>query len=287
VRSHLAPAFLGALLLAGCPASKGDDADSAKNSIEIKGSDTMVHLVTNWAENYMKAHPGSEVSVTGGGSGTGIAAMINGTTDLCMASRQMKPKEIELAGKQGAAPVRTVVARDGIALVVNPKNPISELTTDQLRQIFNGSLKSWKEVGGPDQPIQVLSRESSSGTYAFFNEHVMKKDDYSTAARLMPSTAAIIESCSQDQWSIGYVGLGYTKGADVKILAVKAGPDAPAVVPSLKTVADESYVIARPLQIYTRGAPAGLGKSFVDYCLSPEGQKVVVDTGYIPLQASN
>lgn len=276
---------LVALAMAGCPGSQGGGQRSAaeETSLTIKGSDTMVHLVTAWAEAYMKDHPDAQISVTGGGSGTGIAGMINGTTEVCMASRTMKQKEKDLAGKQGITPVEHVVARDGLAVVIHTDNALDALTLDQLRQVFNGTLENWSQVGGADAPIKVLSRESSSGTYVFFNEHVLKKDDYSAKARLMPSTAAIIQATAQDAGSIGYVGLGYVNDT-VKVVKVKTDGDAPAVAPSLGTVLDGSYPISRPLHLYTQGEPTGLAKAFVDFCFSEAGQKIVTESGYIPVK---
>jgi len=253
--------------------------------ITIKGSDTMVHLVSSWAEMFMKGNEGIDVSVTGGGSGTGIAALINGTTDICAASRKMKEKEIKLAEKQKITPVEHVVARDGIAVVVNPENPVKELTLDQLMKIFTGAYTNWSQVGGPDENILVLSRESSSGTYVFFQEHVLQKNDYTQKARLMPATSAIIQSVSEDKWSIGYVGLGYAlEVADkVKVIGVKADAESPAVMPSEETVKSGDYSISRPLQLYTVGEPAGKVKQFIDFCLSKEGQKIVTETGYVSI----
>jgi phosphate transport system substrate-binding protein len=280
-----AAAILAALTLGGCGRSQDSDRTSADaGSLTIKGSDTMVHLGTAWAEAYMAAHPEAEISVTGGGSGTGVAAMINGTTDLCMSSRDVKPQEKEQARSRGIEFREFVVARDGIAVVVHPQNQVNELTMDQLRQIFNGTLENWKQVGGPDQGIQALSRESNSGTYVFFNEHVLMKDDFGRAIRLMPSSAAIVQSVSQDPWSIGYVGLGYAGGGETKLVGVMAEAGQPAVLPSLETVQGGNYSIARALYLYTNGEPEGLAKAFVDFVLAEEGQRIVQETGYIPLR---
>ncbi len=261
----------------------GEKAEKESHSIMIKGSDTMVHLVSSWAEAYMNKWANTEISVTGGGSGTGIAALINGTTDICAASRKMKPKEIELAEEKGAIPMEHTVAMDGIALVANPENPISALSIEQLGKIYTGAYTNWSQVGGPDEPIGVLSRESSSGTYVFFQEHVLKKKDYTPSARLMPATSAIIQSVSTDAWSIGYVGLGYATAAGdkVKVLAIYETDPALAVMPSVETVLDGSYSIARGLYLYTKGEPEGMIKKFIDFCLSPEGQEIVKETGYV------
>lgn len=251
--------------------------------LTIKGSDTMVHLVSSWAEAFMAGHDGAEVSVTGGGSGTGIAALINGITDVCAASRTMKAKEVKLAEQKGFEPMEHVVARDGIAVAVNPQNPVSTLTIEQIGKIYTGAYTNWSQVGGLDKRIIVLSRESSSGTYVFFQEHVLKKKDYTTAARLMPATSAIIQSVGTDEWAIGYIGLGYAieAGTKVKMLAVKETDDAPAVMPSEKSVASGEYSISRPLLLYTRGEPTGMVKAFLDFCLSADGQKIVRETGYV------
>jgi phosphate transport system substrate-binding protein len=254
--------------------------------ISIKGSDTMVQLVSSLAEAFMNKFPEADISVTGGGSGTGIAALLNGTTDICSASRDMKEKEIADARAKGIEPTPNVVARDGIAVIVNPANPISELTQEQIAKIYTGAYTRWNQLGGPDQKIIVLSRESSSGTYVFFQEHVLKMKDYTVEARLMPATSAIVQSVGADKWAIGYVGLGYAAEAKgkVKILAVKADEKSPAVVPSEETVISGTYSIARPLYLYTKGVPTGSAKAFVDFCLSPDGQKIAVETGYVPVK---
>ena len=272
-------------IIVGC-GGKEKAGEPVVKYITIKGSDTMVHLASAWAEAYMKSHPNADLSVTGGGSGTGIAALLNGTTDICIASRGIKAKEEKLAVEKGLSPNEIVTSRDGIAVVVNPENPISELTLEQIGKIYTGAYTNWKELGGPDQEIVILSRESSSGTYVFFQEHVMKKKDYSPNAMLMPSTSAIIQSVVQDKWAIGYVGLGYGVQAaeQVKMLAVKTDEAAPAVTPSVATVQDATYGIARPLFFYTNGAAQGEIKNFVDFVLSPAGQAIVLETGYVPVK---
>ena len=249
----------------------------------VKGSDTMVHLVSTWAEEFMKQNEQIQVSVTGGGSGTGIAALINGTADICASSRDMKQEEFEQARQRGVEPKEIAVARDGIAVVVNPSNQINELTLEQIEKIYTGQYTNWNQVGGPDANMVVLSRESSSGTYVFFQEHVLKKKDYAATVRLMPATSAIIQSVGVDAMAIGYVGLGYAAeaGDKVKMLSVKADESAPAVKPSEAAVKSGEYSISRPLFLYTNGAPGEHIKQFVDFCLSPDGQKIVRETGYI------
>jgi phosphate transport system substrate-binding protein len=272
-------------MITGC-SRREDSAGSEQRFITIKGSDTMVHLASNWAETFMKQNPDIEVSVTGGGSGTGIAALLNGTTDICAASRKIKNKELQLALEKNIHPHEIVVAKDGIAVVVHPDNPVNELTLEQLSKIFTDKSYRWSNVGGPDEPIVVLSRESSSGTYVFFQEMVLKKQDYMQDAKLMPATSAIIQSVSADKWAIGYVGLGYalTAKGEVKIIAVKTDDNSPAVLPSDETVKTGQYPIARPLFLYLNGEPQGTVKKFIDFCLSPAGQKVVTDTGYVSIQ---
>ncbi len=271
-----------ALMFVGCGKKEGG---KTATYLTIKGSDTMVHLASNWAEDYMNRHPDVNISVTGGGSGTGIAALINGTTDICIASRTIKSKEVDLAKKNGIEAMAHVVARDGIAVVVNPANPIDELTIDQIGRIYRGSYQEWDAVNGPKESIVVLSRESSSGTYVFFQKRVLNKQDYSKDAMLMPSTSAIIQTVSQDKWSIGYVGLGYAfEAADqIKMLAIRDKADSEPVTPAVATVKTGAYPIARPLHFYTKGTPEGVTKDFIAYCMSEAGQKIVLETGYVPI----
>ncbi|NIA15806.1 MAG: phosphate ABC transporter substrate-binding protein PstS family protein, partial [Nitrospiraceae bacterium] len=248
----------------------------------------MLHLVSNWAEDFMRGNPANDISVTGGGSGTGIAALLNGTADICMASRKMKDKERELASKQGDELQEFTVARDGIAIIVNPKNPVNELTLDQLGEIYTGGTTNWSAFGGPDALISLLSRDSSSGTYVFFQEHVLDKRDYAATARLIPATSGIVQAVSTDEWSIGYVGLGYAAKAasKVKIIAVKQDADSRAVLPSEATVQSGDYVISRPLLIYTKGSSKPSINAFLDFCTSPEGQAIVKSTGYVPIEST-
>jgi phosphate transport system substrate-binding protein len=257
-----------------------------KKSITIKGSDTMVHLVSNWAEAFMNQKPNVEVAVTGGGSGTGIAALINGTTEICASSRDMKEKEKQQAREKGVEVREVVVARDGIAVVVNPKNPVKELDMQQIAQIYTGTYTRWNQIGGSDDGILVFSRESSSGTYVFFQEHVLKNKDYTQKAKLMPATSAIIESVSTDEDAIGYVGLGYAlaAGSKVKIIGVKADANSPAVMPSDETVTSGQYSISRPLYLYVNAKPTADVKAFVDFCLSDAGQAIVREAGYVAIK---
>ncbi len=274
-----------ATVMSGC--SKSDDDSAAeKTFITVKGSDTMVHLVSTWAEVFMKENPGLEVSVTGGGSGTGIAALLNGTTDICAASRKIKDKETKLASQKGIDAKEIVVARDGIAVIVNPSNPVAELTIEQIGKIFTGATPRWDQVGGQAESIEILSRESSSGTYVFFQEKVLNKKDYAQKAKLMPATSAIVQSVTSNKNAIGYVGLGYAIAAKgkIKVLAVKADDSSAAVIPSEQTVKSGEYEIARPLHLYTKGQPTGVVKKFIDFCLSSQGQEIVTQTGYVTVQ---
>lgn len=276
------PLVLG---FAGC--SRDNQAGSTTGRyLTIKGSDTMVHLASNWAEAFMKHEGAPGVSVTGGGSGTGIAALLNGTTDICIASRNIKPKELDLAAQKGINPVEITVARDGIAVIVHPDNPVSELTVEQIGKIYTGAYTNWRQVGGPDANVIVLSRESSSGTYVFFQSRVLSKKDYTASARLMPATSAIVQSVSQDRWAIGYVGLGYATeaGERVRMLRVKDSTGSPAVLPAVATVKSDEYPIARVLYMYTNGVPTGKVKEMIDFALSLEGQRIVIETGYVPVK---
>lgn len=274
---------LGVFAIGGC--SKKDKQNTEnKKSVTIKGSDTMVHLMSTLAEAFMKKTPEAQVSVTGGGSGTGIAALLNGTTDICASSRDMQQKEKDDAKGKNINPVEKTIAFDGIAIVVSPDNPIKDITLEQLKKIYTGAYTNWKELGGPDQPMTVLSRESNSGTYVFFQEHVLNKENYSPTVKLMPASSSIVQSVASDKWSIGYVGLGYTKEAKVKVVPVKKDANSAAIIPSHETVLDKTYSIARPLYLYFNGEPTGNSKLFLDYAMSPEGQKIVEETGYITLK---
>ncbi|MBN2018882.1 MAG: PstS family phosphate ABC transporter substrate-binding protein [Sedimentisphaerales bacterium] len=258
-----------------------------KKMVTVKGSDTMVHLVSHWAEWFMKQRPDVEAAVTGGGSGTGIAALINGTTEICASSREMKDKEKQQAKAKGVEVKEIVVARDGIAVVVNPQNPVSELDMEQLGGIFTGSLTKWNQVGGvSDKEILVFSRESSSGTYVFFQEHVLKNKDYAVKAKLMPATSAIIEAVASDADSIGYVGLGYAQAAKdkVRVIGVKADANLPAVMPSEETVISGKYPIARPLYLYVSIAAREDVTAFAGFCLSKDGQEIVRQEGYVTVK---
>jgi len=265
------------------PAAVQSPPKSDGNALTIKGSDTMVHLVSSWAEQYMKVSPTAQLSVTGGGSGTGFAALINGTTDICAASRPIQAKEVSQAKEKGITPKEIAVARDAIVVIVHPKNPLTALTMQQTGDIFTGKFTLWDQVGGAKKAIIPLSRESSSGTYVFFQEHVLKKADYTVYARLMPGTSAMAQSVAADETSIGYTGLGYALEMkdSVKMLSIKKDEAALAVVPSEETVASGAYPISRELYFYTNGEPGETSKPFIAFCLSETGQQIVRETGYV------
>jgi phosphate transport system substrate-binding protein len=250
-------------------------------NITVKGSDTLVRLGQRWAEEYMKTHAGSVIQVAGGGSGTGIAALINGTTDICEASRDMKAQEYSDAEAKGIKPYRVAVALDGIAVFLNKTNPVTELTLDQLKGIYTGEITNWKQVGGEAHAIILYGRENNSGTYSFFKEHVLKNLDYAEQTQTLPGTAAVVNAVSKDKYGIGYGGIAWESG--VKPAAVKKDASSPAVLPDIKTVTDGSYPISRELYWFTNGAPSGELKDLLNWALSPTGQKIAEEIDYIPL----
>jgi phosphate transport system substrate-binding protein len=253
---------------------------SAAN-ITVKGSDTLVRLGQRWAEEYMKIHPDVVIQVSGGGSGTGIAALINGTTDICEASRDMKEKEYADAKAKGVNPYRVAVALDGIAVFLNEVNPVKELTLEQLKGIYTGEFTNWKEVGGESRAIILYGRENNSGTYAYFKEHVLKEEDYADNTQTLPGTAAVVNAVAKDKYGIGYGGIAWGKG--VKYLAVKNNAESAAVMPSLETVTAGTYPISRELYWFFNGQPTGDLRALLNWTLSPGGQKVAEETDYIPL----
>jgi len=258
-------------------------------ALQIKGSDTMVNLGQAWAEAFVKKHPETNVAVTGGGSGTGIAALISGTCDLAESSRALEEKEIQQAKAKGLVIRQEVVALDGIVVVVHPSNPVGRLTMEELREIFLGEIKSWKTVGGPNWPIVLLSREVNSGTHIFFKEHVLRRgkskgpEEFAPAALMMPSSYAIAEEVAHNENAVGYYGLGYISPRQ-KVVAVARDGTSPFTVPDIETVRTNSYPISRPLYLFTRGEPSGPVKAFLDFALSPEGQKIVVETDFVPVR---
>jgi phosphate transport system substrate-binding protein len=251
--------------------------------ITVKGSDTMVILAQRWAEKYMAAHPDVTVQVTGGGSGVGISALINGTTDICDASRPMKMSERDkLKVRFGSLGVEIKAARDGLSLYVNDACPVQEMTLDQIKGIYTGQVTNWRDVGGPDGKIIVYGRENSSGTYVYFRDFVLGGKDYTPLMQSMPGTAAVVNAVAKDKMGIGYGGAAYAKG--VRFLKVKKDASSQAYEPSAETVKSGEYPISRYLFMYTCSRPSGAMKDYIDWVLSDEGQKIVTDVGYFPIR---
>jgi len=282
-------------LLAACQTKPSDGTISAtpvvtSSYIENKGSDTIVNLALAWAEAYQKVHPEVSISVTGGGSGTGITALLNKTVDIANASRQIKTEELTAAKAAGLNPQEFIIARDAIAVIVNPENPVDHLTLTQLSQIYRGEITNWSEVGGEDRPIVRLSRETNSGTHVYFLEAVVRLGDSSDTTiftpdtLLLPSSEGIISEVRDNPNAIGYDGLGYVT-SDVKVIALSAvaTPDE-YVLPSAETVSDNTYVISRNLYMYTQDIPTGAVKDYLDWILTPDAQQIVTDLGFVPVQ---
>src|SRR5689334_12728300 len=270
------------------PDSSATASDSSAAYIQNKGSDTIVNLALAWAEKYQAEHPEVRISVTGGGSGTGIASLINKTVDIANASRQIKTEEIDQAKANGVDPVEHVIARDAIAVIVNPENPVSQLTLKQISDIYSGKINNWSEVGGDNRPIVRLSRETNSGTHVYFLETVIRlgnskdKTLFSMDTLLLPSSEGIVAEVRQNPNAIGYDGLGYVP-KDLKMIAIAKQEGNPYVLPAIATVNDKSYPIARDLYMYTNGAPKGIIKTYLDWIVSPEAQKIVADLGFVPI----
>jgi phosphate transport system substrate-binding protein len=272
--------FIASMGVQGC--GGGNGSSPAVRSITIKGSDTMVILGQRWAETYMKEHPNKRIQVTGGGSGTGIAALINGGTDICEASRPMKDKEKEMVRARHKKDVSEIpVALDGIAIYVPTSSPAQTITMAQLKSIYTGTIANWRDLGGKDMSIVAYSRENNSGTYVFFKEHVLNNEDFARDIQTLPGTAAVVNAVSKDPASIGYGGIAYATG--VRALAVKKDDAAAAVQPSMETVDTGEYPLSRNLYFYTVGSPEGEIKAFIEWVLSSEGQKICQAVGYYPL----
>ncbi len=254
----------------------------APKKITVKGSDTMVILAQKWAEVYMKSHPQTVVQVTGGGSGTGISALINGSTDICNSSRPMKQSEMDkLKDRYASMGIEIPCAKDGVTIFLNESNPVKELTIKQLSNIFSGKTRNWKEVGGPDQDIKLYGRENSSGTYVFFKDNVVKTD-YAASCQTLPGTAAVVNAVSKDKFGIGYGGAAYAAG--VKHCAVKKDDKSVAYVASAETIKSGQYPITRYLYMYLCNRPTGEIKAYIDWILGAEGQKLVTEIGYFPVK---
>ncbi len=281
--------FLLFFLLTACSSNSKQTNSPAAKYIQNKGSDTIVNLSLAWAEKYQAEHPDVRISVTGGGSGTGIAALLNKTVDIANASRQIKPEEVSEAKANGVNPVEHVIARDAIAVIVNPENPVSQLTLKQISDIYSGKINNWSQVGGENRPIVRLSRETNSGTHVYFLETVIRlgnskdKTLFSTDTLLLPSSEGIVAEVRQNPNAIGYDGLGYVP-KDLKMIAIAKEAGGAYVLPSIATVNDKTYPIARDLYMYTNGEPTGIVKQYLDWILSAEAQKIVADLGFVPVK---
>jgi phosphate transport system substrate-binding protein len=250
----------------------------AVEKITVKGSDTMVILAQRWAEKYM-AKNGNAVSiqVTGGGSGTGISALINGTTDICNSSRPMKPSEVKkLKERFGTMGVEIPCAKDGLSIYVSESNPVKDLTLEQIRDIYTARITNWKQVGGADAKIVLYSRENNSGTYVYFKDNVLRGADYAASCQNLPGTAAVVNAVAKDRNGIGYGGAAYGRG--IRELKVNG------VAPTKENIAAGRYPITRYLYMYLRSKPTGSMKQYIDWILSPEGQAVVTQVGYFPVR---
>jgi phosphate transport system substrate-binding protein len=252
-------------------------------SITVKGSDTLVILAQKWAEKYMAKNPGTKIQVTGGGSGIGFAALQNNTTDIADASRRIKPAERAACIKVfGKSPREYKVALDGLSVYANNDNPLKEITIDQLKDIFTGKARNWKDLGGNDAPITVYSRENSSGTYEFFKEHILKGQDFVSSAQTMPGTAALLQAVEKDKNGIGYGGAAY--GAGAKALKVKKSAESPAIEPTEENVVSMKYPIWRYLYNYLNpDKDKGEIAAYLNWLRSDEGQSIVKEVGYYPL----
>jgi phosphate transport system substrate-binding protein len=268
-------ASLTAVLLLALPLA------ARAGNVTVKGSDTMVILGQRWAEEFMKKNPNTRLQVTGGGSGTGFAALINGTTDIGMSSRPIKDAEKQKLGSlPNAALTEVSVAKDGVTFYVHEKNPVQALSVEQLKGIYLGDITNWKEVGGPDAPIVVYSRENSSGTYVFVKDNVLDGEDFVSSAQTLPGTAAVVNAVAKEKHGIGYGGAAYAKG--IKELKIQKGNEA--IAPSAENIKSGKYPLARDLYFYLRARPAGEVKAFLDYALSAEGQATVTKVGYFPVK---
>jgi phosphate transport system substrate-binding protein len=285
--------FVILLVITACSPRSGDDTTSPSDGnqyLNNVGSDTMVNLALAWAEQYQNDNPQASISVSGGGSGTGIASLINKTTDVANASRKIKSEEIDNAQQNGIEPVEFIVARDAIAIIVNPNNPIDELSLQQLSDIYSGKISNWQELGGDDRPIVRLSRETNSGTHVYFLEEVLRLGDkedktlFSPDTLLLPSSEVIGAEIRNNPNAIGYDGLGYVT-PDMKVVAVAdaSQKDINYIFPSPDSVNDGSYPIARDLYMYTAGEPVGFVKTYLDWIFSPQAQDIVTQLGFVPV----
>ena len=281
--------ILSAVVLFFCACSKEVIPPGVPSGfIQVKGSDTIVNAAQMLAEKFMADYPYVYVAVTGGGSGVGIAALLNKTCDIADASRDIKPKEIEMAHKVGVDPKEHVVAFDGVALIVNKKNPLDKLTIRQLHDIYTGKIRNWQELGGSDLPIVAISREVSSGTHVYFKEEVVQlsdkknKDEFDSKVLLFSSSQAIVEEVAQNPSAIGYLGMGYLSGKTKALNLSKDGKGY--YFPDIKNVLDKKYPLSRSLLMYTNGEATGVNKLFIDFVFSSKGQEQFKEAGFVPLK---
>jgi len=275
-------------LLSGCRESS--EASGSRATIQNKGSDTMVNVAQAWAEEYRRVRPDVDVEVSGGGSGVGIAALIKGTVDIANASRNMKPEEMAQArANTGKMPVELIVGYDALAVFVHKDNPLDEISIDQLAGIYSekGTITLWSQVGVQipntrHDEIVRISRQSSSGTYEFFREKVLSKKDFKLGSLDMNGSKEVVELVAGTPTAIGYSGMGYAS-AGVKMLKIAKEPGKPAVEPTMRTTLSKEYPIARSLQVYTLGQPAGEVKEYIEWMMGPDGQRVLEESGYVPL----
>jgi phosphate transport system substrate-binding protein len=268
---------ISVLLLVGCAAPV------EHKTITMKGSDTLLQVGQRWAEVYMNAHPDVTIQVTGGGSGTGIAALIDGTTDICQASRPINDSEkASLKMKRNVEAVETPVALDALAIYVNKENSVASLSLEDVAKIYKGEVTDWKQVGGKPGKIVLYGRDNSSGTYVYFQEHVLQKKDFHTTYQALPGTGAVVNAVANDKGGIGYGGIGYAK--EIKTLNIAKDKGGMPIEPSMANVLNNTYPISRQLYWYTGGAPEGVTKGLVDWVLGPDGQKLVKENGFYPLK---
>lgn len=261
---------------------------ASKDNLKIAGSTTVLPLAQIWAEEYMAKHPGKSISVSGGGTGTGISMLLNGTCDIASASREAKSKEVETARSRNSKLVATKLAKDGLAIIVHPSNSVKNLTIAQIAAIYSGKAESWKSVGGHSGGIVAVGRDSSSGTYGFFQDAVLGGRAYRKDMLSMPSNAAVAQAVSQSKDAIGYVGMAYAeefeKSGKVKIISISRKTGERGMVPTDADVKNGSYPLFRYLYAYTMGTPRGLVESFLKFGLSEEGQSLVKKAGYVPVK---
>jgi phosphate transport system substrate-binding protein len=253
---------------------------NAGSKIFIKGSDTILPVSIAESKIYMDLHPGNEIIVIGGGSSLGLASFIEGEVEIAMASRKIKESEITSATNKGIEPVETIIGWDGISVIVNKNNPLESLSVEQLQMVYSGEITNWKELGGNDEKIRVLVRDQSSGTYGFFKEHVLGDKAYTKNAIIEPNTEAVVKDVSLSTASIGYIGLAYM---DESVKMIGLGTSEGIFYPNANTIRRGTYPLSRPLYYYTDGEPEGTVKEYIDFVLSAQGQEILSDIGYLPV----